>query len=115
MIDRATQTVRLTLPSGATRVARRYGSQGCVPLPTDRDSVFVTPVVVKPDHLWHYTGAGNSFEWAATRLQQWKPNTVLRYRNTDSVLRTDPYGNNLTQGAEYLPAHDWRTAAASCG
>jgi CubicO group peptidase (beta-lactamase class C family) len=29
----------------------------------------------------------------------------------DAVLMTDPYGNNLTQGAEYLPAHDWARVA----
>jgi CubicO group peptidase (beta-lactamase class C family) len=290
VIDRATQTVRLTLPSGVVVAARRYGSQGCVPLPKGEDSVHFAPVVVKPnlpdaattawpmgdmleaapwpagvdsakvaqaittgfgsdsamtlaflvthkgrilaeryasgigihtpleswsmgksltgtliarliqmgdytldqpapipqwqtagdprqeiritdimrmssglrirapqdpdydrslgypDHLWYYTGAGNSFEWAATRPQQWKPNTVGRYRNTDpvlanylirlavekrgddyrtfpqralfdklgirdAVLMTDPYGNNLTQGAEYLPARDWARLA----
>ena len=95
-----------------------------------------------PDHLWYYTGAGNSYELSATRPQQWKPNTVGRYRNTDPVLAnylirlavekrgedyrtwpqrnlfdklgirdatlfTDPYGNHLTQGAEFLPARGW--------
>jgi len=104
------------------------------------------PSLGYPDHLWYYTGAGNSFQWAATRPQQWKPNTVGRYRNTDPVLAnylvrlgvekrgedyrtwpqrnlfdkigirdatlmTDPYGNNLTQGAEYLPARDWARLA----
>ena len=39
-----------------------------------------------PDHLYLYTGTVNSFEYAATRPQQWKPNTVGRYRNTDPVL-----------------------------
>ncbi|MCC7055447.1 MAG: serine hydrolase [Gemmatimonadaceae bacterium] len=39
-----------------------------------------------PDHLWLYTGAGNSYEWAATRPLQWAPGTVGRYRNTDPVL-----------------------------
>jgi CubicO group peptidase (beta-lactamase class C family) len=39
-----------------------------------------------PDHLYVYTGSVNSFEWAATRPQQWKPNTVGRYRNSDPVL-----------------------------
>ena len=38
------------------------------------------------DHLYLYTGTVNSFEWAATRPQQWKPNTVGRYRNCDPVL-----------------------------
>jgi CubicO group peptidase (beta-lactamase class C family) len=230
VIDRATQTVRLTLTNGVTRVARRYGSQGCVPLPIGTDSVFFTPSVVTsslpaaattpwpmgdvlpstplpvgintamltraleagfgppdamtlafvvtykgriigeryapgigihtpleswsmgksltgtlvarliqmgtyrldqpapipewqtpgdprqsirimdimrmssglrlrapqdpdynpalgyPDHLYLYTGAVNSFQWAATRSQQWRPNTVGRYRNVDPVL-----------------------------
>jgi CubicO group peptidase (beta-lactamase class C family) len=39
-----------------------------------------------PDHLYLYTGTVNSFEYAATRPQQWKPNTVGRYRNCDPVL-----------------------------
>jgi CubicO group peptidase (beta-lactamase class C family) len=39
-----------------------------------------------PDHLYLYTGRVNSFEWAATRPQQWPPNTVGRYRNCDPVL-----------------------------
>ena len=38
------------------------------------------------DHLYLYTGTVNSFHWAATRTQQWKPNTVGRYRNCDPVL-----------------------------
>ena len=39
-----------------------------------------------PDHLYLYTGGGDSFHYAATRPQQWPPNTVGRYRNTDPVL-----------------------------
>jgi CubicO group peptidase (beta-lactamase class C family) len=39
-----------------------------------------------PDHLYVYTGAVNSFTYAATRPQQWPPNTVGRYRNSDPVL-----------------------------
>ena len=39
-----------------------------------------------PDHLYVYTGTINSFTWAATRPQQWPPNTVGRYRNSDPVL-----------------------------
>ncbi|HEX9164469.1 MAG TPA: serine hydrolase [Gemmatimonadales bacterium] len=95
-----------------------------------------------PDHLYLYTGGVNSFEYAATRPQQWPPNTVGRYRNTDPVLanylirlaveqrgedyhafptralfeklgmrdvvmETDPYGNFLTQGYEFVSARDW--------
>jgi CubicO group peptidase (beta-lactamase class C family) len=230
VIDRANQTVRLTLKNGVTRVAKRYGSQGCIALPIGKDSVFFKPSIVTaklppaattpwpmgdvltkapwptgvdsamvaqamteafggpdamtlglvvtykgriigeryapgigihtpleswsmgksvtgtligrliqmgvykldqsapipewqkagdprqeirimdimrmssgirihapqdpdfnpkdgyPDHLYLYTGAANSYQWAATRPQQWKPNTVGRYRNTDPVL-----------------------------
>ena len=39
-----------------------------------------------PDHLYVYTGGVNSFKWAATRPQQWPPNTVGRYRNSDPAL-----------------------------
>ncbi|MFC2169935.1 serine hydrolase domain-containing protein [Acidobacteriota bacterium] len=39
-----------------------------------------------PDHLYVYTSSANSFQWAATRPQQWHPNTVGRYRNSDPVL-----------------------------
>jgi len=44
------------------------------------------PALGYPDHLYVYTGTVNSFEWAATRPQQWPPNTVGRYRNSDPVL-----------------------------
>lgn len=95
-----------------------------------------------PDHLYLYTGRVNSFKYAATRPQQWPPNTVGRYRNTDPVLtnylvrlavekrgeeylsfpqrqlwdkigvrsmimETDPYGNFLTQGYEFMSGRDW--------
>jgi CubicO group peptidase (beta-lactamase class C family) len=104
------------------------------------------PEMGYPDHLYFYTGTVNSFQWAATRPQQWPPSTVGRYRNSDpvlgnylirlavegrgedyhsfaqrnlfdkigirdAVLETDPYGNNLTQGYEYLPARDWARLA----
>jgi CubicO group peptidase (beta-lactamase class C family) len=39
-----------------------------------------------PDHLYLYTGGINSYHYAATRPQQWPPNSVGRYRNTDPVL-----------------------------
>jgi len=44
------------------------------------------PALGFPDHLYLYTGTVNSFEYAATRPQQWAPNTVGRYRNCDPVL-----------------------------
>jgi CubicO group peptidase (beta-lactamase class C family) len=104
------------------------------------------PELGYPDHLFFYTGTVNSFEWAATRPQEWPPNTVGRYRNSDpvlgnylirlavegrggdyrtfaqrnlfdkigirdAVLETDPFGNNLTQGYEFLPARDWARLA----
>lgn len=39
-----------------------------------------------PDHLYVYTGGINAFAYAASRPQQWPPNTVGRYRNGDPVL-----------------------------
>lgn len=105
------------------------------------------PSLGYPDHLYLYTGTVNSFHYAATRPQQWPPNTVGRYRNTDPVLtnylvrlgvenelhedyhafpqralfdkigvrdavmETDPYGDFLTQGYEFLPARDWARVA----
>ena len=44
------------------------------------------PSVGYADHIYVYTGGINSFEWAATRPQQWPPNTIGRYRNSDPVL-----------------------------
>jgi CubicO group peptidase (beta-lactamase class C family) len=44
------------------------------------------PSVGYPDHVYLYTGAVNTFHYAATRPLQWPPGTVGRYRNTDPVL-----------------------------
>ena len=44
------------------------------------------PALGYPDHLYVYTGTVNSFEWAATSPQQWPPNPIGRYRNSDPVL-----------------------------
>jgi CubicO group peptidase (beta-lactamase class C family) len=44
------------------------------------------PSLGYPDHVYLYTGTVNSYEYAATRPQQWPPGTVGRYRNTDPVL-----------------------------
>ena len=44
VIDRATKTVHITLPSGITRTAKYLGSQGCVTLPIGQSSVNFTPV-----------------------------------------------------------------------
>jgi len=51
--------------------------------PQDPDYDFAGPY---PDHLYLYTGGVNSFHYAATRPQQWPPNTIGRYRNSDPVL-----------------------------
>jgi len=48
VIDHENQAVHLTLASGLTRTAKRYGSQGCVTLPIGEDSVHFTPRVVRP-------------------------------------------------------------------
>ena len=47
VIDRATKTVHITLPSGITRTAKYLGSQGCVTLPIGQSSVNFTPVTVR--------------------------------------------------------------------
>jgi CubicO group peptidase (beta-lactamase class C family) len=47
VIDRANQTVHITLPSGITRTAKYLGSQGCVTLPIGQSSMRFTPVSVK--------------------------------------------------------------------
>ncbi len=44
------------------------------------------PKMGYPDHLYVYTGAIDGFKYAATRPQQWPPNTVGLYRNTDPLL-----------------------------
>ncbi|CAA2104929.1 hypothetical protein VVAX_03004 [Variovorax paradoxus] len=99
-----------------------------------------------PDHVYFYTGRINAFNYAATRPQQWPPNTVGRYRNTDPVLanylvrlavekrgeeylsfpqralfdkigirtmtlETDPHGNFLAQGYDFMSARDWARLA----
>ncbi len=56
-----------------------------------------------PDHLYLYTDAINSFNYAANLPQQWLPNTVGRYRNCDPVLTN--YLNRLgieKLGEKYL-------------
>jgi CubicO group peptidase (beta-lactamase class C family) len=44
------------------------------------------PAGTYPDHLYLYTGGVDSFHYAATRPQQWPPNTIGRYHNCDPVL-----------------------------
>ena len=44
------------------------------------------PDVGYADHIYVYTGTVNSFQWAASKDQQWEPNTVGRYRNSDPVI-----------------------------
>ena len=39
-----------------------------------------------PDHLYVYTSGQNTFQYLAGLGQQWKPNTVGRYRNCDPGL-----------------------------
>jgi CubicO group peptidase (beta-lactamase class C family) len=49
VVDRATQTVRLRLASGVTRIARRYGRQGCIATPLDKDTIYFAPTAVEPN------------------------------------------------------------------
>ena len=112
------------------------------PLPAEVNDPDFDPNGTYPDHIYFYTGRIDAFNYAATRPQQWPPNTVGRYRNTDPVLanylvrlaaekrgedyfsfpqrnvfdkigirsmviETDPYGNFLTQGYDFMSARDW--------
>src|SRR2546423_3134258 len=47
VIDRASKSVHITLPSGVVRTARYVGDQGCVTLPVGQDSLNFTPLEVK--------------------------------------------------------------------
>jgi CubicO group peptidase (beta-lactamase class C family) len=38
-----------------------------------------------PDHLYVYTGAIDAQQWSITRPQQWRPNAIGRYRNSDPL------------------------------
>jgi CubicO group peptidase (beta-lactamase class C family) len=49
VIDRAKREVRITLPTGVTVVARQFGSQGCIALPSGRNDVNFKPEVVAPN------------------------------------------------------------------
>jgi len=128
-------------PRAAIRIGdiMRMSSGLRIKAPNDPD---YDPSGTYPDHLYLYTGAANTFAFAATRPLQWPPNTVGRYRNTDPVvtnylnrlgaetlgehylsypqraifdklgirtmvMETDPYGNYLTQGYEFMSARDW--------
>ena len=46
VIDRATRSVHITLPTGVRRTARHYGDQGCVILPIGVDTVNFKPIKV---------------------------------------------------------------------
>jgi CubicO group peptidase (beta-lactamase class C family) len=72
-------------PRAAIRIADilRMSSGLRIRAPQDPD---FDPAGPYPDHLYYYTGSINSFTYAATRPQQWPPNSVGRYRNTDPVL-----------------------------
>ena len=86
------QEVRLTLKSGVTRVARRFGSQGCIALPIGQDSVFFTPSVVKPNlpraatTPWPMGDMWSPSPWPAgidsvdVRRRRWRPGSARRRR-----------------------------------
>jgi CubicO group peptidase (beta-lactamase class C family) len=46
-IDREKRTVEVTMPNGTVRVAKQFGSQGCITLPLGRTDVFFKPSIVK--------------------------------------------------------------------
>ena len=72
-------------PRAKIRVAdiMRMSSGLRIRAPQDPD---YDPSLGYPDHMYFYTGGVNTFHYAATRPQQWPPNTVGRYRNCDPSL-----------------------------
>ena len=58
-----------------------------------------------PDHLYVYTGAIDSHQWAITRPAQWPPNTIGRYRNSDPL--TTNY--LIRKGVEDVLGEDYHT------
>jgi CubicO group peptidase (beta-lactamase class C family) len=61
------------------------------------------PAGTYPDHLYLYTGGVDSYHYAATRPQEWPPNTIGRYRNTDPVLISYLVRRGVEKlGEEYL-------------
>lgn len=46
IVDSERQEVRVALPVGGARIARRYGSQGCVILPEGSDAIALQPSAV---------------------------------------------------------------------
>jgi CubicO group peptidase (beta-lactamase class C family) len=72
-------------PRGKIRIADiLHMSSGLrIRAPQDPD---YDPAGPYPDHLYLYTGGVDSYHHAATRPQQWPPNTIGRYRNSDPVL-----------------------------
>lgn len=47
VIDRENKAVYITLPNGVKRTAKFFGSQGCIALPSGKDTLNFTPVAVK--------------------------------------------------------------------
>ncbi len=56
------------------------------------------PEVGYADHIYVYAGTVNSFAWAASKDQQWEPNTVGRYRNSDPVITNYMVRLGIEQG-----------------
>ena len=46
-IDREKRTAEVTMPNGTVRVAKQFGSQGCITLPIGKTDVFFKPSIVK--------------------------------------------------------------------
>jgi CubicO group peptidase (beta-lactamase class C family) len=47
VVDRAAKAVHVALPSGVTRTAKLFGDQGCITLPSGKDTLAFTPERVK--------------------------------------------------------------------
>jgi len=72
-------------PRAAIRIADLLHMSSGLRIKAHLDPDF-DPKGTYPDHLYLYTGAVDTFRYAATRPLQWPPGQVGRYRNTDPVL-----------------------------
>jgi CubicO group peptidase (beta-lactamase class C family) len=65
------------------------------------------PSLGYPDHLWYYTGAGNSFEWAATRaaaMEAQHRRALSQHGPRTRQLSHGPRGRETRRRLPHVPA-----------
>jgi hypothetical protein len=102
-VDAENQTVRVTLPNGITRTAKRVGDQGCVTLPRGAEAPFFTPLAVTsslPDPRTQPWPMGDKI----ARADRPRHRSLAAQRGRDRGLRTCPGLNRgLCRGPQGTP------------